>query len=286
MGSAPQTGYGQIIVNGSVSLNNPILGYAFDEFTPAAGTVFDIIQNNGGSAITGIFSGLPEGSVFKVGAIPPAGYLWVLSGHDVTLAVVDRPPTVTVITPSLVSGTLPAGATSLQIGFGQDVLGAGQAASYKLQSVGPDGLLGTADDVNVPLTVSSADGSAGTTATLMFSALADGLYHLIVKSTITDTNGSALDGNGDGTSGDNYVVDFVSTAASTEQFSSPGGTFNVLTSSLGAGELREMQRGLRRGVPPPSRRHRLRADRRTDIRKQSSGPDDRRADYCRIERFA
>jgi len=200
MGPAAQTGYGQIIVDGAVSLNNPTLAYAFDGYTPSTGTVFDIIQNKGGSPISGTFSGLPEGTVFKAGAeYLRISYLGGASGHDVTLTVVDRPPTVTVITPSLAGGTLPAGTTSLQIGFGEDVIGAGQAANYQLQSAGPDGLLGTADDVNVPLTVSSADGTAGTTATLTFAVLADGLYRLTVKSAITDTSGTALAGGGDGT---------------------------------------------------------------------------------------
>ena len=65
-------------------------------------------------------------------------------------------PIVAATSPDLSVGSLPAGTTSLQITFPEAVAGAGQASNYQLQSVGPDGLLGTADDVIVPLSASAA----------------------------------------------------------------------------------------------------------------------------------
>ena len=67
-------------------------------------------------------------------------------------------------TPSLTGGTLATGTTTLSISFNRTVVGGNVAANYALQSVGPDGLLGTADDTTVPLTAAYS----GTTTTLAF----------------------------------------------------------------------------------------------------------------------
>jgi uncharacterized repeat protein (TIGR01451 family) len=114
-------------------------------------------------------------------------------------------PQVVGATPSLSGGTLALDTSSLAINFNVAVLGAGTAANYQLQSVGPDGLLGTADDVPVALTASYS----GTTATLSFSPLAENVYRLTVDDTITDTGGVPLDGNGGSTPGSNWTTDFV-----------------------------------------------------------------------------
>ena len=97
------------------------------------------------------------------------------------------------------------GATTLAINFSKVVVGAGTTSNYELQSVGPDGLLGTADDVIVPLSA----GYSGTTATLTFAALPQSVYRLTVSDAITDSGGTQLDGNGNGNPGSNYVCDFV-----------------------------------------------------------------------------
>jgi hypothetical protein len=70
--------------------------------------------------------------------------------------------------------TLNAGTRSLQITFSEPVLDAGLAANYQLQSLGPDALLGTADDTVIPISASYA----GTTATLSFAALPENVYRL------------------------------------------------------------------------------------------------------------
>ena len=114
-------------------------------------------------------------------------------------------PAVTSTTPSLSGGSLTAGTTTLAINFNETVVGAGTAANYQLQNAGPDGLLGSADDVIVPLSVSYS----GTTATLTFPAMTENVYRLTVKDSITDASGVKLDGNGDGLPGGNWVSDFV-----------------------------------------------------------------------------
>ena len=60
-------------------------------------------------------------------------------------------PLITGTTPSLTGGTLTAGATTLAIAFNEAMNGAGTASNYQLESVGPSGLLGTADDAIIPL---------------------------------------------------------------------------------------------------------------------------------------
>ena len=115
------------------------------------------------------------------------------------------PPTVAGAVPSLSGGTLPAGSTTLAVNFSEIALGAGAAANFKLQTAGPDGLLGTADDVVIPLSATST----GMTATLTFPPLAEDVYRLTVSDAITNTMGVHLDGDGDGHPGGNWTADFV-----------------------------------------------------------------------------
>ena len=107
--------------------------------------------------------------------------------------------------PSLSSGSMTAGATTLAINFSSAASGAGTASNYQLQSAGADRLLGTGDDVVYTLGASYSSG----TATLTFPALTENVYRLTVKDAITDTVGGKLDGNGDGAVGGNLVADFV-----------------------------------------------------------------------------
>ncbi len=103
------------------------------------------------------------------------------------------------------SGSLVAGATQLQVGFDNYVLGADNATNFKLQSVGPDGLEGNADDVNIPLTAIYT----GSVAVLSFSPLPSSVYRLTVMANIVDGQGNKIDGDGDGVAGGNFLRDFV-----------------------------------------------------------------------------
>ena len=51
---------------------------------------------------------------------------------------------------------------SLTVNFSEPMVGGGTVSIYELTSVGPDGLLGTADDVTIPVSVSSWSGSTAT----------------------------------------------------------------------------------------------------------------------------
>jgi hypothetical protein len=125
------------------------------------------------------------------------------------------PPTVTGTTPSLTGGTLPVGATQISVNFSEAVVGGGTASNYQLQNAGPDGLLGTSDDVSIPLSVTYS----GTTATLTFASLPENVYRLTVDDAI-NSGGDQLQGNGSAPS--NYTADFVVVpggGSSTAQFS-------------------------------------------------------------------
>ncbi|MCY2993082.1 MAG: FG-GAP-like repeat-containing protein [Planctomycetota bacterium] len=135
-------------------------------------------------------------------------------------------PVITGTTPSFAtSGTLGEGTMSLQISFSEPVVGADLPANYQLQSLGPDALLGTADDTLVAISVSYAD----TTAVLNFSPLPASVYRLTVHATITDTAGNPLDGDANGTAGGDWMSDFVviptggDLFCSTPTYSSGGG---------------------------------------------------------------
>ena len=113
------------------------------------------------------------------------------------------PLTVVGTAPSLKGAALLAGATTLQVQFSQAVVGK-SSDNYQLQSLGPDALLGTADDTIVSVSASCT----GATATLSFAPLHPSLYRLNVKDSILDASGNKLDGDANGTSGGNWVRDF------------------------------------------------------------------------------
>jgi hypothetical protein len=90
------TDYDQIVVYGAVNLTGSTLNTVFlNGFTPSAGQSFEIINNQGTGPITGIFNGLPEGSVFSVGSSKLMITYTGGTGNDVVLKVVSPATTVT-----------------------------------------------------------------------------------------------------------------------------------------------------------------------------------------------
>ena len=154
--------------------------------------------------------------------VPP-----LTTGDTITINVLPAP--------TVEGATLETGDASLQVTFSEPVVGADQASNCVLQSAGPDGLLGTADDVVTPI---SSIAYSGTTATLSFAALPEGVYRLTVKDTVTDAAGNQLDGVGAGVPGSNYVHDFVVTTNPVVSLTSPNGfTFGTQSGGDGAGQL-------------------------------------------------
>jgi parallel beta-helix repeat protein len=123
-------------------------------------------------------------------------------------------PTIASTNPAPIFSGSPALAWSsnqIRVAFNSSLalVGAGTASNYDLRSLGPDHLVGTADDVVILLSVTYA--SSTETATLSFSpalAVSADPYQLTVFDNITDSSGTKLDGNGDGTPGGNFVRSF------------------------------------------------------------------------------
>ena len=106
------------------------------------------------------------------------------------LTVDASPPSVYFADPSLSTGTLPAETASLTIQFSEPVTNA--EGNVSLQRQGTDGLLGTADDVFVPLTL-TVD---GTKVEMAFDPLVEGVYRLRATEELTDLAGNGLNGVG------------------------------------------------------------------------------------------
>jgi autotransporter-associated beta strand protein len=93
-GSDPGTGYDQLVVTGSVSLNDATLDASLG-FSPEPGERFVIIQNDGTDPVSGTFAGLPQGASLWIGGVPFHIYYDGGDGNDVVL-VRNVPPAVTV----------------------------------------------------------------------------------------------------------------------------------------------------------------------------------------------
>jgi hypothetical protein len=96
-GPAAGTQYSQLAVNGSVNLGSrSTLQLTLDNnYTPALGTTFTIINNEGSGPVNGTFAGLPEGSVFAVDGTEFSITYLGGDGNDVVL--IARPPPAPVV---------------------------------------------------------------------------------------------------------------------------------------------------------------------------------------------
>jgi hypothetical protein len=149
-GTAAGTGYGQLVVNGGVTLNGSFAGSI--SFLSAVGDQFAILHDAGSAGISGTFAGLPEGSVVLVN-----GQRFQISyvggaGHDVVLTHRNTPPTL-----ANVSVTSP--------------INEGSTATVTGTIVDPDPL-----DTHT-LVVKWGDGSAAQTFTFGAGALSLSLAH-------------------------------------------------------------------------------------------------------------
>ncbi len=91
-GVALGTQYDQTSVAGVVALGDATLSLSLG-FQPAVGMIFTIIDNDGADAITGAFSGLPEGATFAVDASTFRISYHGGDGNDVVLETVPEPRT-------------------------------------------------------------------------------------------------------------------------------------------------------------------------------------------------
>jgi hypothetical protein len=120
------------------------------------------------------------------------------------------PPIVTLVTNlPAPSGSTAAAFTSLQIGFSEplDGISARSPANYSLLEAGLDGLFDTTDDVKIAVKPAYSFPETNLTLNFLAGVLPDGDYRLSLSGSLAiyDTAGNPLDGNADGTGGDDYV---------------------------------------------------------------------------------
>ncbi len=121
-GTTVGSGYDQLDVTGAVDLSGATLSFALG-YTPAAGDVFILINNDSTDAVTGTFTGLAEGSTVTVGSQTLRVSYLGNTGNDVTLTVIDTTvPTVSNVTASTSNGIYKAGDTvTVQVNFSENV---------------------------------------------------------------------------------------------------------------------------------------------------------------------
>jgi Ca2+-binding RTX toxin-like protein len=133
----------------------------------------------------------------------------------VTVAITDNdppdttPPTVTDVTFATAGTTITA--VVLQFSEQLDPATAGAAANYTLRGAGRDKRACTADDTNVPFAAPVYDAALRTVRLTPNAPLATNLFFCVTvngTTTINDLAGNPLDGNRDGTAGDNFIASF------------------------------------------------------------------------------
>ncbi|GEM_PF-3235789 len=125
----------------------------------------------------------------------------------------DQPPAPGNTPPRVLSVTPAAGAqlnespSFIEALLSEDLDSPGQNG-IQLFAAGPDGNLGTTDDVRINPRRVDYSAATDTLRFVVNGQVADGLYQARVMGSLRDGAGSRLDGNGDGTAGDDFVWTF------------------------------------------------------------------------------
>jgi autotransporter-associated beta strand protein len=95
-------GYSQVKAAGSISLSGANLsGTLGSDFTPTLGSKYTILNNTGGSAITGTFNGQAEGSIVQIGTMPfSISYVGGTAANSVVLTELDQSQTAVTFSPA------------------------------------------------------------------------------------------------------------------------------------------------------------------------------------------
>jgi autotransporter-associated beta strand protein len=204
-GPAAGTEYDQLKVNGTVTLNNADLtGTLGTGFTPIAGTQFIIVDNDGVDPISGTFNGLAEGSVAVIGGLPFTVSYIGGTGNDVVLTRVAAPRVLSTLVNQ--GATQRSRVTSITVTFDTVVAFASTpGAAFTLIRNSDSAIISFTATASVVggMTVVTLDNFTGTATE--FLSLADGRYTLTALANQITAGGVQLDGNGDGTPGDNFT---------------------------------------------------------------------------------
>jgi VCBS repeat-containing protein len=176
------------------------------------GEVFEFSAYNGFGNLAGANSvmwTLEEGlTYFDIGAYEFQG-----DSNDETAPSIEGISNLPAQSTSAPGDSTAAAFSSIQIEFSEalDVISARSSANYKLIQAGPDDVFDNLDDLTLTLNPAYAFDSETVTLEFADGILPDGNYRLTLSGTgaIYDTAGNALDGDANGTGGDDYVHYFV-----------------------------------------------------------------------------
>jgi hypothetical protein len=189
------TANGTVAVGGTLSLT-PTLALPI-------GAAITLIDNDSNDPVTGTFTNLPQGATLLAGGqLFAVGYIGG-TGNDV---VVTRTGGPTVLSTRVNGGAAQRSrVTDLTVTFSAQVSFAGTVASaFTLSRTGGGAVsfVATGSVVN-GVTVVTLNGFTGSETE--FGSLKDGRYTLTVLANQITFGGQQLDGNGDGTAGDNFT---------------------------------------------------------------------------------
>ena len=194
--------YDQLKVNGIVSLAGP-LDLTVSYGAPVNDT-FVIIDNDGTDPVVGTFAGLAEGARLTADGQPFQISYVGGTGNDVVLTRVEPEP------PKALSVRIGDGSaqrsrvTSLTVTFDSQLTFAGSVASAFALTRDSDGAtVVITSAVYGPGNVVQLSGFTGPAT--QSGSLANGTYTLTALASQISADGFPLDGNGDGTGGDNYT---------------------------------------------------------------------------------
>ncbi len=202
------SGFDTMTVMGGVNLIGPLRPGA--PFNAPVGMQFLIIDNDGTDPVVGTFAGLPEGA-----AVTANGQTFSVSyvggtGNDVVLTRTNAPPAPPHVTGAIVNGGVAqrSRVASLAIRFDSVMTFAGGnvAAAFGLSRIGGGAVGGFTATAAVVGGVTVVTLSSFTGAETQFGSLADGRFSVLVRANLVSSDGRPLDGNGDGTGGDDFTL--------------------------------------------------------------------------------
>ncbi len=207
-GTAPGTGYDQLVVNGTVNLSGATLDVTRN-FVSQPGDSFVIVANDGTDAVSGTFAGLPEGATTTIcGPQFRISYVGD-TGNDIVLTQLTAGAPARVADVEVNAGQANqlqrSRVTTITVTFDQTVtfVNPGDvAAAFGLSRIGGGAVGGFTATVNVQGGVTVVTLSGFTGAESDFGSLADGRYSLTVRASQV----VGLDGDGNGTPGDDYAL--------------------------------------------------------------------------------
>jgi len=243
-GTAAGTGYDQLDVGGTVNLGGTTLSGSLG-FTPPGGSVFRIVNNDGVDPVVGTFSGLAEGATVTIGAVNFTVSYKGGDGNDVTLTapgVALPPPTVNQV--QVNNAPQRSMVTSLKVTFSEAVtFPSGINAAFQFNRTGqPTG----GPSASAPLGAVNINAvQAGNVVTITFVAggavpidlggsLIDGAYQLTIVAGNVQGAGGQLDGDGNGTGGDNFQTPTTGTGRLFRLFGDNDGDGDVDAQDFGA----------------------------------------------------